>query len=85
MALQITIHKFERIDQYTAYNQFCTIASVALNHDYLLVMVLNPNWHEGRYFSLLVLLDQILSAEFLSKFPNFLEVKIDINWVNLTP
>ena len=27
-------------------------------------------------------LDQILSAEFLS---NFLEMKIDINWVNLSP
>ena len=31
-------------------------------------MLFNPNLHEGRYFSLLSFLGQILSVEFLSKF-----------------
>ena len=39
---------------------------------------------EGTFIPL-YFLDWILSAEFLLKFPNFLEVKIDINRVNLTP
>ena len=33
----------------------------------LLIQLLDPKWHEGRYFYLLVILDPILSAEFLSK------------------
>ena len=49
--------------------------------------LIGPNWHEGSYFYLLVFfLDQILSTDFsFKKFLTFLEVKIDINWVNLTP
>ena len=40
----------------------------------------------GDTFISLSVLDQILSAEFLSKiFQSYLEVKIDINRVNLTP
>ena len=45
---------------------------------------INPNWHEAGHFPPPCLFfDQILSAEFLSK--TFLEVKIDIHRVNLTP
>ena len=36
-------------------------------------------------FILLNLLDQILSADFFQKFPNFYEVKIEINRVILRP
>ena len=39
----------------------------------------------GDTFISLIFLDQILSAEFLSKISKILEVKVDINWVNLTP
>ena len=40
-------------------------------------VVLNPNWHEGRYFYLLVL----FGSDFVH---TFFDVKIDINRVNLT-
>ena len=47
---------------------------------------LNPIWHGGDTFIPLSLLDQILSADFFSKrFQIFLEVKIYINRVILTP
>ena len=47
---------------------------------------LNPNWHEGRYFSLLVLFgSDFVSWIFIKYFQTFLEMKIDINWVNLSP
>ena len=46
---------------------------------------LNPNWHEEGYFPCLVLFGSDLSAEYISKMSEpFLEVKNDINWVNLT-
>ena len=49
------------------------------------LLQLNRNWHKGDTFISLSFLDQILSAEFLSKVSKLLEVKIDINQVNLTP
>ena len=47
---------------------------------------LNPNWHKGVYFYPLV----VFGLNFVSRIwwklsKLFLEVKIDINWVNLTP
>ena len=48
------------------------------------VLELLPNlvWHGIGYFTLLNLLDQILSADFFFKnFQTFLEVKIEINQV----
>ena len=43
----------------------------------------NPNWHEGDTFLSLSFLDQILTAEFLSKI--LTELKKDINRINLIP
>ena len=49
-------------------------------------MVLNPNWHEGWYFYLLVLSESdFVSWILIKNFRTFLNVKIDIKWVNLTP
>ena len=46
----------------------------------------NPNWHEGGYCYLLVLFgSDFVSWILIKKFKTFLEVKIDINLVNLTP
>ena len=45
------------------------------------IINLNPNWHGDDFISL-YFCDQIWSAE---NFQTFLEVKIDINWVNLAP
>ena len=48
----------------------------------VLELLLNPVWHRIGYFTLLNLLDQILSADFFFKnFQTFLEVKIEINQV----
>ena len=48
--------------------------------------VLNPNWHEGGHFYLLVLFgSDFVSWILIKNFQIFLEVKIDINRVNLTP
>ena len=45
-----------------------------------------PNWHKGWYFYLLVIFgSDFLSWIFIKSFQTFLEVKIDINWVNLAP
>ena len=47
---------------------------------------LNPNWHEGRHFPPPVLFGpDFVSWIFTKNFQTFLEVKIDINRVNLTP
>ena len=46
----------------------------------------NPNWHEEGYFYLLVLFgSDFVSWIFIKNFQTFLEVKIDINQINLTP
>jgi len=50
-------------------------------------MLLNPNWHEAGHFHLPLV---TLGLDFVSwicikNFQTFLDVKIDINWVNLTP
>ena len=42
---------------------------------------LNPNWHELWYFYLLLIFESdFVSLIFHQNFPNFLKVKIDINW-----
>ena len=47
---------------------------------------LNPNWHEGWSFYLLDILgSDFFQLIFFPNFPYFLEVKIDINGVDLTP
>jgi hypothetical protein len=47
---------------------------------------LNPHWHEGWYFDLLVLFgSDFVSWIFIKSSQTFLDVKIDINRVNLTP
>ena len=52
---------------------------------YLLLLV-NPNWHEGRHFYLIVLFGSyFFSWIFIKNLQTFLEEKIDINRVNLTP
>ena len=49
-------------------------------------MVLNPNWHAGWYFYLLVLSgSDFVSWILIKNFQTSLEVKIDIKWVNMTP
>ena len=48
--------------------------------------MLNPNWHEAGHFPPLVLFGtDFVSWIFTRNFQTFLEVKIDINWNNLTP
>ena len=47
--------------------------------------ILNLIGMRGDTFIALSFFDQILSADFLSNFPNFLKVKIYINQVILTP
>ena len=51
-----------------------------LNHEFFL----NSYWHEGWYFYVLFGSD-FVSWIFINTFQTFLEVKIDINRVNLTP
>ena len=47
---------------------------------------LSPNWHEGWYFYLLVLFgSDFVCWIFIKNFQTLLEVKIDINRVNLKP
>ena len=47
---------------------------------------INPIWHEGWYFYLLIRFgSDFVSWLFYQKFPNFVEVKIDINSVKLAP
>ena len=41
----------------------------------------NPNWHEGWCLYLLVILTRFCQLIFYQNFPNFLQVKIDINRV----
>ena len=47
--------------------------------------VSSPNWHEGGYFPPpCPFWTRFCQLNYYQKFPNFLEVKIDINQVNLT-
>ena len=47
--------------------------------------IINPNWHGGDIFYFLVPLGSDFVGWILIKnFQTFLEVKIDINWINLT-
>ena len=45
----------------------------------------NPNWHEGWYFYLLVIFGSDFFWLIYQNLPNFLKVKIDINWVIWQP
>ena len=46
----------------------------------------DPNWHEGGHFpARCPCWIRFCQLNFYQKLPNFLEVKININWVNLTP
>jgi hypothetical protein len=48
-------------------------------------MALNPNWHEAGHFPAAVFFgSDFVSSIFTKIFQTFLEVKIDINRVNLT-
>ena len=40
---------------------------------------LNPDWHEGWYFYLVIFGSDFVSWIFIKNFQTFLEVKIDIN------
>ena len=51
---------------------------LVLLHSFLRV---NPNWHEGWYFYLLVIFGSDFFWLIYQNLPNFLKVKIDINWV----
>ena len=44
-----------------------------------------PNWHGGSLLSPCYSGIGFCQLIFYQKCPNFLEVKIDINWINLTP
>ena len=49
-------------------------------------ILINPNWHQRGHFSPLVLLgSDFVRWIFIKNIHTFLEVKIDINRVNLTP
>jgi len=59
----------------------CCTEEVVLATKYI-----NPNWHEQGTFTPLVILGLDLVCWIsIKNFQSFLEVKIDINWVNLTP
>ena len=60
--------------------------NIALLHCIGLEYRINPNWHEGKYFYLLAIFgSDFVRLFFIKNFETFLEVKIYINWVNLTP
>ena len=49
-------------------------------------IMFNPNWHEAGHFPPpCPFWIRFCQLKFYKKFPNFLEVKIDVNRVNLTP
>ena len=63
------------------FSLMCCTEEVVLATKYI-----NPNWHEQGTFTPLVILGLDLVCWIsIKNFQSFLEVKIDINWVNLTP
>ena len=63
------------------FSLMCCTEEVVLATKYI-----NPNWHEQGTFTPLVILGLYLVCWIsIKNFQSFLEVKIDINWVNLTP
>ena len=84
---EIHINAISRYPMLVSCNLYLLFIVFTLSrYCYRVVSDINPNWHEGGHFPPpCPFLNQILSTEFISNFPNFLEVKIDINRVNLTP
>ena len=69
-----------------AYRNFYPTGQIPKKHVSKLSATFDPNWHEGRYFYLPILFgSDFVSSIFIKIFPNFWELKIDSNWVNLTP
>ena len=81
---EFSILNFE-FSQFVCFSKNKAEIVYELSHSYKLEKV-NHNWHEGGHFPTLVLLgSDFVSWIFIKNFQTFLEVKIDINQVNLTP